>query len=139
MSTSSWGFSRCSSKQKHCSKVMETVNIEAIYEKTIESRKVWIYLDLVEILSCLEWNDIVGGDASNGLICGVFGSVEGQCCFTWDHLKRKTTRTVTSLGKEASGPEPDPGPRTEPGPEPGPGPGRSTCKQVLQRSPSAAV
>lgn len=112
MSTSSWGFSRCSSKQKHCSKMREPDCIQAICENTTECRKLWIYLDLVEILSCLERDDVIGRDASNGLICGVFGSVEGQCRFTWYHLRRKTTRTVTSLSNESSGPGPGPGPQT---------------------------
>lgn len=85
----------------------------------------WIYLDLVEILSCVERDNIVGRDARNGLICGVPCSVEGQRCLTWDHLGWKTTRTVTSLNNEALGP--------------GPRPGGSTWKQVLQRSQSAAV
>lgn len=72
---------------------METASIEAIHEETFESRKLKIYLDLVEILSCVERDHVVGRDASNGLICGVSGSVEGQCRLTWDHLERKTMRT----------------------------------------------
>lgn len=46
----------------------------------------FLYLDLVEVLSCLKRHHIVGGDAYNRFICGVFGSVESQRRLTWNHL-----------------------------------------------------
>lgn len=49
------------------------------------------YLDLVEVLSRLKRHHVVGGDADDGFVCGVSGSVEGQRCFTWNHLHNKHT------------------------------------------------
>lgn len=45
------------------------------------------HLDLVEVLSCVKGHHIVGGDSDDGFICGVLGSVEGQRCLTWNHLR----------------------------------------------------
>lgn len=48
------------------------------------------YLDLVEVLSRIKGNHVVGGDASDGFICGVPRSVESQRRLTWNHLHNNT-------------------------------------------------
>lgn len=47
------------------------------------------YLDLVEVLSCLKGDHVVGGDAGDRFICGVLCSVESQRRLTWNHLHNK--------------------------------------------------
>lgn len=74
---------------------MEVFNMEEMGGKTTDL-SLWIYLDLVEVLSCLEWDHVVGRDACNGLICGVLCSVECQRCLTWDHLETNTVFTISS-------------------------------------------
>lgn len=74
---------------------MEAFNMEEMGEKMTDL-SLRIYLDLVEVLSCLEWDHVVGRDACNGLICGVLCSVECQRCLTWDNLETNTMFTISS-------------------------------------------
>lgn len=75
--------------------MLKAFNTEEMGEKTTDP-SLWIYLDLVEVLSCLKRDHVVGRDARNGLICGVLCSVECQRCLTWDHLETNTMFTISS-------------------------------------------
>lgn len=44
-------------------------------------------LDLVEIRSCLKRNNIVRADPDHRFVRGILGSVEGQRCFSGEHLQ----------------------------------------------------
>lgn len=58
-------------------------------EESRVSQNLLDYLDLVEVLSRLKGDHIVGGDASDRFICGVLCSVESQRRLTWNHLHNK--------------------------------------------------
>lgn len=47
------------------------------------------YLDLVEVLARLEGDHVVGGDAGDGRVRGVLGSVESQRRLARSHLHNK--------------------------------------------------
>ena len=71
--------------------------------KVNQRGKMWLfsepvdYLDLVEVLSRIEGNHVVGGDASDGFICGVPCSVEGQRRLTWNHLHNNTWSSLNQF------------------------------------------
>ena len=46
-------------------------------------------LNLVEILPCFKWNNIVRGYSNNWFVRGILGSVECQSSFTWHQLQPK--------------------------------------------------
>lgn len=64
------------------------------------------HLDLVEVLPGVKGHHVVGGDADDGFVGGVFGSVEGERRLTWNYLQEQlSSATVGETGgaTESSG------------------------------------
>jgi len=54
-------------------------------------------LDLVEVLSRIKGHHVVGGDADDGFVCWVSGSVEGERRLTWNHKDLRLLRPEVPL------------------------------------------
>lgn len=54
-------------------------------------------LYLVEVLSSLKGDYVVGGDANDGFVCRVLCSIKSQCRFPWNHIDLGLLRSEVPL------------------------------------------